>query len=64
MRWQRSMILTKEQDETLEEHLSEMEIGSLPGKGFRIMIFEIITPILTPLNKMQGQFSTKEGNEE
>ena len=33
---------TKEQGETLEEHLSEMEIGSLLEKGFRIMIEKII----------------------
>ena len=42
MRWQRIMFQTKEQAITLEEQLSEMEIGNLPKKEFRIMIVKII----------------------
>ena len=42
MRWQRIMFQTKEQDITLEEQLSEMEIGNLPKKEFRITIVKII----------------------
>ena len=42
MRWQRIMFQTKEQDITLEEQLSEMEIGNLPKKEFRIKIVKII----------------------
>ena len=36
------MFQTKEQAITLEEQLSEMEIGNLPKKEFRIMIVKII----------------------
>ena len=36
------MFQTKEQAITLEEQLSEMEIGNLPKKKFRIMIVKII----------------------
>ena len=36
------MFQTKEQDITLEEQLSEMEIGNLPKKEFRITIVKII----------------------
>ena len=42
MRWQGIMFQTKEQDITLEEQLSEMEIGNLPKKEFRITIVKII----------------------
>ena len=36
------MFQTKEQDKTLEKQLSEVEIGSLPEKEFRIMIVKMI----------------------
>ena len=36
------MFQTKEQDLTLEKQLSEVEIGNLPKKQFRIMIVKII----------------------
>ena len=36
MRRQRTMFLTKEQDKTLEK-LSEMEIGNLTDKEFKII---------------------------
>ena len=32
----------KEQDETLEKQLNEVEIGNLPEKEFRIMILKMI----------------------
>ena len=32
------MFQMKEQDKTLEEKLSEVEIGNLPKKEFRVMI--------------------------
>ena len=32
----------KEQDKTLEEQLSKVEIGNLPEKGFRVMIVKMI----------------------
>ena len=41
MRWQRNIFQTKEQDKIPEE-LSEVEIGSLLEKEFRVMIIEII----------------------
>ena len=36
MRWQRKIFQTKKQDKILEEQLSEEEIGSIPGKEFRL----------------------------
>ena len=32
----------KEQDKTPERHLSEVEIGNLPEKEFRVMIVKMI----------------------
>ena len=42
MRWQRDMSQMKEQDKTPEEQLSEVQIGNLPKKEFRVMIVKII----------------------
>ena len=42
MRWQRNMFQTKEQDKTPKEQLSEVEIGNLPEKEFRVMIVKMI----------------------
>ena len=39
---QRNMFQTKEQDNTPEEELSEVEIGNLPEKEFRAMIVKMI----------------------
>lgn len=36
------MFRTKEQDKTLEEQVSDVEIGSLPEKESTIMIVEMI----------------------
>ena len=36
------MFQTKKQDETPEEQLSEMEIGNLPEKEFRVIIVKMI----------------------
>ena len=36
------MSETKEQDKTPEEQLSEVEIGNLPSKEFRLMIVRMI----------------------
>ena len=36
------MSLTKEQDKTPEEQLSEMEIGNLLEKEFKIMVVKVI----------------------
>lgn len=37
MKWQRNTLQMKKQDKTPEEQLSEMEIGSLHEKEFRVM---------------------------
>ena len=42
MRQQRNMSQMKEQDETPEEQLSEVEIGNLHEKEFRVMIVKMI----------------------
>ena len=36
------MFQTKEQDKTPKEQLSEVEIGNLPEKEFRVMIVKMI----------------------
>ena len=36
------MFHMKEQDKTPEEQLSEVKIGNLPGKEFRVMIVKMI----------------------
>ena len=36
------MVQTKEQDKTPEKELSEMEIGSLSEKEFKVMIVKMI----------------------
>ena len=38
---QRNMFQMKEQDKTPEEQLSEVEIGKLPEKEFRVMIVKM-----------------------
>ena len=42
MKRQRAMYQMKEQDNTPEKQLNEVEIGNLPEKEFRIMIVKII----------------------
>ena len=42
MRWQRNVFQMKEQDKTPEEELSEMEIGNLSEKEFRVMTVKVI----------------------
>ena len=36
------MFQTKEQDKTPEEELSEVEIGNLPEKEFRVVMIKMI----------------------
>ena len=40
VRWQRNMSQMKEQDKTPEEQLSEVEIGNLHEKEFRVIIIK------------------------
>ena len=42
MRQQRNLIQTKEHDKTPEEEQSEVEIGNLPEKEFRVMTVKLI----------------------
>ena len=42
MKQQRIMSQKKEQDKTPEEQLSEVEIGNLPEKEFRVVIVKMI----------------------
>ena len=38
----RNMLQAKEQDKNLEKHLSEVEMGNLPEKEFRVIIVRMI----------------------
>ena len=42
MKMQRAMYQNKEQDKTPEKQLSEVQIGNLPEKEFRIIIVKMI----------------------
>ena len=42
MRQQRNTLEMKEQHKTPEEQLSNVEIGNLPEKGFRVMVLKMI----------------------
>ena len=42
MRQQKNMYQVKEQDKTPEEQLTEVEIGNLSEKEFRVMIVKMI----------------------
>ena len=57
------MFQTKEQDKIPEEQLSEVQIGNLPEKEFRVMIVKMIQDLVKKLEaqakKIQGMF-TKE----
>ena len=62
MAWKRNLAQMKEQDETPEEQLSEVEIANLPEKKeFRIMIVKMIQDlgkrIETKIEKMQEMFN-------
>ena len=46
----------KEQDKTPEKQLTEVEIGSLPEKEFRIMIVKLIQNLRKRMEKMQEMF--------
>ena len=51
----------KEQDKTPEKQLSEVEIGNLPQKGFRVMILKMIQDLRkrmeAKIEKMQEMFN-------
>ena len=51
----------KEQDKTPEEQLSEIEIGNLPEKEFRVMIVKMIQDLRkrkeTQIEKTQEMFN-------
>ena len=51
------MFQTKEQDKNHEEQLSEMQIGNLPEKEFRVMIVKMIQDLR---NRMEAQTKTQE----
>ena len=58
MRQQRNLFQTKEQDKNHEEQLSEMQIGNLPGKEFRVMIVKRIQNLKSGMEKMQESINT------
>ena len=54
------MSQMKEQDKSLEEHLSEVEIGNLSEKDFRVMLVRMIQDLRNKLeakiNKLEETF--------
>ena len=61
MRWQTNMSQMKEQDKTPEEKLSEVEIGNLLQKEFRVMIVKMIEDLRkrmeAQIQKIQEMFN-------
>ena len=61
MTQQRNMFQMKEQDKTPEEELSQVEIGNLPKKEFRIVIIKMIQELRRRMDaqceKLQEGFS-------
>ena len=57
MRWQKNIFQMKEQDKTSEEQLSEVEIGNLPEKEFRVMIVKMIQDLGKRMEKIQEMFN-------
>ena len=61
MKRQRAIYQMKEQDKTPEKQLSEVEIGNLPDKEFRIMIVKMIHDLgkgmEAKIEKMQEMFN-------
>ena len=51
------MYQMKEQEKTPEKQLSEVEIGNLPEKEFRIMIVKMIQNIGNRMEKIQETFN-------
>ena len=48
-----------EKDKTPEEELSEVEIGNLPEKEFRVMIIKITKELRRRINAQSQKFLTK-----
>ena len=61
MKMQRAMYQNKEQDKTPEKQLSEVQIGNLPEKEFRIIIVKMIQDLgkrmEAKIKKMQEMFN-------
>ena len=61
MKWQRYMSQKKEQVKTPEKQLSEVEIGNLLEKEFRIMVAKMIQDLVkrieTRIEKIQEMFN-------
>ena len=49
------MSLMKEQDKTPEEQLSEVEIGNLSEKDFRVMLVKMIQDFRKKKNRGKGR---------
>ena len=56
MKKQKSMSQIKGQDKTWEKQLSEIELGNLPEKEFRMTV-KIIQDIWKTMEKMQEMFT-------
>ena len=57
MRQQRNLIQTKEHDKTPEEEQSEVEIGDLPDKEFRVMIIKILKKLERRIDEHSEKFN-------
>ena len=51
MRQQSTMFQTKEQDKTIKEEISEVDISNLPNKDFKIMMVKMFKGLGRRLDK-------------
>ena len=54
-----TMYQVKEQDKTPEKEQSEVEIGDLPDKEFRVMIIKMFKELRRRLDEQSEEFLTK-----
>ena len=57
MRRQRNIQQMKEQGKNPPEKINKEEIGSLPGKKFRVMIVKMIQNVRSRMEKIQEMFN-------
>ena len=57
MRRQKNTQQMKEQGKNLPDETNEEEIGSLPEKGFRVMIVKVIQNLGNRMEKIQETFN-------
>ena len=56
MKWQKSMLQTKQQGKNLQDQKNEDKIGNLPEKVFRVTTVKMIQNLRNRMQKIQEMF--------